>query len=140
MRVVLDTNVCISGVITPLGPPGQTLDRWQRGRFTLCLSPATLGEIDDVLGRQEVARYFRRPPAWIAGFTASLRQHVLFVEPAPVDVVRDDPPDNLVLGTAVAAFADYVVSGDRHLLALGTYRGIPIVPPRRFLDLLERTA
>jgi putative PIN family toxin of toxin-antitoxin system len=140
MRVVLDTNVCVSGIITPTGPPGRILDLWRQGRFTLCFSAATLAEIDDVLGREEVARYFRRPPAWIAEFTVDLRQHALVVEPAPVNTIDEDPPDNLVLGTAVAAFADSLVSGDRHLLALGSYRGIPIVPRRRFLDLLERTA
>lgn len=52
-------------------------------------------------------------------------------------VVPDDPEDDVVVATAVAARADYLVTGDRrHLLPLGSYQGIRVVTPRQFLDLL----
>ena len=53
--------------------------------------------------------------------------------------VPDDPKDDMVVATAVAAKADYLVTGDRrHLLPIGSYEGIQIVTPRQFLDLLHR--
>ncbi|MGH9350638.1 MAG: putative toxin-antitoxin system toxin component, PIN family, partial [Terriglobia bacterium] len=54
-----------------------------------------------------------------------------------LDVVKDDPDDNRVLECAWAGRADYVVSGDRHLLGLASYEGIPIITVRRFLEEAE---
>jgi uncharacterized protein len=54
-----------------------------------------------------------------------------------LEVVRDDPDDNRVLECAVTGRADYVVSGDRHLLRIGAYEGIPILTVRQFMDAVE---
>ena len=137
MRVVLDTHVFVSGLITPTSPPGRILDHWQASPWELLLSEATMAELSAVLGRPEVAKYFRRSPEWIGEFLARTRERAVFVEPAVVRVILADPPDDLILGTTVAGAADYLVSGNAHLLDLGRFRGIPIVTPRQFLDVLD---
>jgi uncharacterized protein len=138
MRVVLDTNVYLSALITPEGPSGSILHAWRDQRRFVPILSATLDELEEVLARPKFAPLLRRSPQWIAGFRQELRNAAAFVEPAPVDAIPRDPPDNLILGAAVAGAADYLVSGNAHLLDLGRFRGIPIVTPRQFLDLLER--
>jgi putative PIN family toxin of toxin-antitoxin system len=140
MKAVLDTNVYVSGLISPTSPPDRILDDFRSRRFTACFSSPTLAEFDDVLSRPEVTRYFRRSSTWMAEFRGDLRRFALTVEVAVVAAVPEDPPDNLILGTAVAASADYIVSGDNHLLALGSYQGIPILTPRQFLFVLDQVS
>lgn len=54
-----------------------------------------------------------------------------------VRVIHEDPSDDFVLSAAIETSADYIVTGDRHLLVLGSYRSIGIVPPAQFLNILE---
>jgi predicted nucleic acid-binding protein len=54
-----------------------------------------------------------------------------------LEVVKDDSDDNRVLECAVAAKANYIISGDKHLLDLGEYRGIEVLPPAGFIVLLS---
>jgi len=54
-------------------------------------------------------------------------------------IIKDDPDDDRVLECAVAGHADYIVSGDRHLLKLGSYDSIPILTVRQFLDTIQPT-
>jgi putative PIN family toxin of toxin-antitoxin system len=140
IRAVLDTSVLISALIGPNGPPGAVLDAAERGVFALCLSPAILAETLDVLTRDGkfLARY-RIDGARAAGFCDGLLQTAELVTELPdlTGAVALDPKDDVIVATAVAAKADYLVTGDRrHLLPLGTYEGIRIVEPRAFLNQL----
>lgn len=76
----------------------------------------------------------------VARFCNVLLAAAEFVTDLPaLDVVPNDPKDNMVVATAVATAADYLVTGDRrHLLPIGSYEGIQVVTPRHFLDLLHR--
>lgn len=140
MRVVLDTNVYLSALISPAGPPAQIVELWLSGRFEAVSSDAIEAKVLEGLRRERIRRYIRRSPEWIRRFLHALRQATLRVESAIVDVIPQDPPDNLVIGTAIAAAIDYLVSGNSHLLDLGNYEGIQIVTPRRFLDILKMDA
>jgi uncharacterized protein len=132
-RVVLDTNVYISAILFG-GPPAALLAMARAGAIELMVSPAILDEVAGVLCSK-------------FGFTAAHATEVLreirslahVVRPGVrLAVVREDEPDNRILECAVAAGAAYVGSGDRrHLLALGTYAGIPILPPARLLQALR---
>jgi uncharacterized protein len=130
---VLDTNVVISSLLFR-GPLSAIHAAWTSKRFVLLLSRQVLGEDARVL----VFPKFRLSEADIAGL---IRNELLqFAEPVEVvsrvDAVRADPDDNRFLELAVDGNADLVVSGDRHLLDLGTWRDIPILSSRGFLERL----
>ncbi|MEJ8846251.1 putative toxin-antitoxin system toxin component, PIN family [Variovorax rhizosphaerae] len=136
MRFVIDTNLIVSGVISP-GLPRQLLDAARAGEFELCISEALLVELQRVLGRTKFAdRLAGRTPESI---TADLRLLAIVVTPASVPrVVPTDPDDDQVLAAALAGAADLIASGDRRdLLPLASYEGIPIVSAREAWDRLS---
>lgn len=116
------------------GPPHAILERAVAGAWLLFVTPSLLAELQRTLTRPKfdsVVRASRRTPAQLV--TAYARQtRVIRSMPIP-PVIVDDPDDDAVLACAVAARARTVVSGDRHLLALGAYRGIRILTPAAFL-------
>jgi putative PIN family toxin of toxin-antitoxin system len=136
MKAVLDTNIYVSALLKPAGQAGQILERWRDGTFDLVLSEAILTELADVYTRARFRRVVARSPAWLTTLVTDLRQIAVLVEPAPVQAVPDDPDDDVIVGTALAAAAAAIVTGDAHLLALRGYRGIAILTPRSFLEML----
>ena len=121
------------------GAPHRILEAARAGQIILYTSPLLLAELEDVLARSKFAeRQMRaqvtaRELVW--GYAALTR----LVEPQPIDpVILEDPDDDAVLACAVAAQAEVVVSGDRHLLALDHYRDIPIVSAGDLLNRLSR--
>ena len=127
--VVADTNVYISA-FNFAGPPRE-LFHLARGRlFALAISPPNYREMERVL-----AGKFGWPNGDIREVRRLMRGFVSLVEPdVSIDVVTEDPTDNRILECAVAARADFVVTGDGHLLTLSRYEGIPIITPARFLQ------
>ncbi len=140
MRGVLDTNVYVSALIKPAGLAGQILDRWQAGQFEIVLAEAILVELHDVRSRLRRRQAVVRSPEWIAALLVDLRRSAILVEPEPVRAVPDDPDDDVIVGVALAAGADAIITGDAHLLGLRSYRGIPILTPRGFLEALHAGA
>lgn len=129
MRVVLDTNTLVSGVISPGGPPRRLLDGVRAQAFELCSSATLLAELLDVLSRDKFAQRLSAANASAQGVVAELRRLACMVAPLTVPrVVEHDADDDHVLACALAGQVDMIVSGDRHLLSLGGhYQGIPIV-------------
>ncbi|MFN9677622.1 MAG: putative toxin-antitoxin system toxin component, PIN family [Betaproteobacteria bacterium] len=138
MRIVLDTNTIVSGVIGT-GPPRQLVDAAKRGDFELAISPVLLAELLDVLGRTKFAARLAQAGLTPAGIVGDLRALAIVVTPATVPrVVARDPDDDQVLACAVSSNADLIVSGDkRDLLPLQNYLGIPIITAR---EAVERIA
>ncbi|MBX7247042.1 MAG: putative toxin-antitoxin system toxin component, PIN family [Candidatus Sumerlaeaceae bacterium] len=138
ITAVLDTNVVVSSLLQPSGVPGMIVAQWKSGAFTVALSDLLLEEIADVLQRPVLRRTAKITLEQIAEFVQLLREtSILANEPLKiVPVVTKDPDDDIVLATAVATNADVIVSGDKHLTDLTKYKGIPIVTPREFLELL----
>jgi uncharacterized protein len=140
-KAVLDSSVLVSAFLTPQGAPGRVLDAAERGVFVVCLSPEILTEMHHVLVREPKlkARYGygkEHVEALCEGLVAIAE--LVGGLPELAGAVPLDPKDDMVVATAVAAGADYLINGDRwHLLALGQYEGIRIITPRRFLDPLE---
>lgn len=129
IRVVADTNVYVSALMFG-GLPGTFLDLALVGSFALVASAALLDELDEKLRFK-----FGVSPEDAAAIRTKLESVAQMVKPDLVlDVVKDDPDDNRVLECAWAGRADYVVSGDRHLLGLASYEGILIITVRRFLE------
>ena len=132
VRVVADTNVFISALMFG-GLPGSFLDLAFLRSFLLLTSPALLDELDEKLRLR-----FGLSPEDADLVRARLQSSALVVKPAMIlDVIKDDPDDNRVLECALAGEADYMVSGDRHLLKFGSYEGIPILTVRQFMDAVE---
>lgn len=137
MRAVLDTNVIVSAVLSSAGPPDSILRAWRGGSFHLVTSAPLLLELADVLARPHI----RRRTGFSAAETAELVQMIadsaMVVEPTEaIDAVPGDAADNRLLEAAVAARADFIVSGDKRVLELESFRESAIVTPARFLALL----
>jgi putative PIN family toxin of toxin-antitoxin system len=140
MRAVLDTNVVVSAVLSAGSPPDSILQAWRRGAFELATTTPLLRELETVLKRGHIAGRLGWPSWERRAFVDDLRENSTLVVPEKrLQVIRADPSDNRILEAAAAAQADYVVSGDRHLLDLKTYEGIQIVTPARFVAILATT-
>ncbi len=126
MRIVLDTNILVSALISRDGPPGQVLADVKRGRLRLVTSTEQIAELRRVLHRPHLRRYI--PLAAADDLLRNVEAVGEVVTDLPDLDVSPDPDDNLILAAAVAGRADLVVSGDKkHMLALGEVEGIPIV-------------
>jgi putative PIN family toxin of toxin-antitoxin system len=137
MRVVVDTNVVVSHDLTPAARAARVRLAWQARRFDLITSGPIPAEIERVLAYPHPRARHRMDRAEIARVIENVRDLAILIEPADeAHAVRDDPDDNTFVARALAGGADVIVSGDRHLLALGEYAGIPILAPATFLLLL----
>jgi uncharacterized protein len=132
IKAVLDTNVFISGVFWK-GPPFEVPRAWQEERFRLAISLPIFQEYRRALA--ELTRV-RAVPV-LTSVLRIIELHSEMVEPVSfAKPVCSDPDDDKFLEAAIAASADYVVSGDKALLNLKSHFGIEIVRPARFLKLL----
>ena len=136
MRAVLDTNVLVSAFARPRGRVALLWRAAQARRYRLLLSPVIVREVARVLREDffwEESRIIRR-------LKQLSKKGEIVIPRMTIEVIHDDPADNHILECAVASHADVIVSGDRHLLRLKSYEGIPIVRPidfRRTLGLKE---
>jgi uncharacterized protein len=134
MRVVLDTNIFISAVMG--GRLGIIIDEWRAGKFKLIVTDAIAREYLEVINRPK----FNIPMDEIIAATDYLLRIAEFVMPEEeILVIVADPTDNKFIEAAVAGRVDYIVSGDGHLLELGSFREIPIITARDFIDLIEKS-
>lgn len=140
MRLTLDTNILVSAFVAKQGHSATILElALTLVDIELILSDPILDEFQDVLGRDEVRSRFAYTEQQVRQAVEGLRASAKLVSPsAKVSVVKEDPKDNVILSTALSGKADYIVSGDKHLLDLGKYRGIRIVNPRGFVQVLSK--
>lgn len=140
MRVVLDTNTLVSALLSPHGPPRRLLDDARAQVFELCSSLVLVAELLDVVSREKFAQRLAAAGLTPLGIVGEIRRLATMATPTDVPrVVADDADDDHVLACALAAQADLIVSGDKHLLNLGgQYQGIPIVTPAQALQLIGR--
>ena len=131
MRVVVDTNVFASSFLSPGGSPRKDIDLWKTGEVILCLCPEIIEEYIIVLSRlglegsPELAElmglFKQKPNILFTTITGDLR------------AVPDDPGDDKFVECALRSNAGYIISGDRHLLGIQSFRDIEIVRPAAFL-------
>lgn len=137
LRVVLDSSVLVSAFLTEGGTTAALLDHYRRGAFALCCSPWIVGEVERALLRPRNIGRYRYTAEDVREFLDGLARSAQFFRDAPqVPVVTRDPSDDQVIACALAAEADYLVTGDDDMLVLGEHEGIRIVTPRAFLELL----
>lgn len=132
MRVVLDTNVLISALISPSGPANRVYESWRAGDFDLVSCDEQLTELRRVT-RRPMMRDLVRPAE--AGRLVNLVRHLaIMADPLPKMNASPDPWDNFLLAAALAGRADYLVTGDKAgLLALGRIGQARIVTVRQFI-------
>jgi hypothetical protein len=132
LKVVLDTNVLISAILFG-GKPRQILEKAIRGEIRLCLSEPILEELKGVLQRSK----FDYSPEMIQFILTELTGIADVVNPSEmIDLVLEDPDDNRILECAVEAGANYIITGDIHLLKLSKYRNIGVLNAAAFLETL----
>lgn len=137
-RVILDSNVFVSGLIKPTGTVGAIVDALRNDRFLFLYSPATLEELVDVLARPWLEeKYGIRSPD-IEAFLKILLLRGEQVSPTREIRKCRDPKDDKFLELAVAGRADVLVSGDGDLQALDPFEGVRILSPAAFLERLSR--
>lgn len=135
LRVVVDTNVFVSGIINPSGPPGKILQALRRRQFMLISSPSINEEILEVLSRPRLQKYGLQDSLFDIGVIL-YTQAELIQEKTKLQVSAD-PDDDKFLAAAIDGKAQYVVTGDKSdLLSLGEYQYIPIISCRAFLRVL----
>ena len=139
LRVVLDTNVIISGLISPKGHPAGILKALKAGRFILVTSQAFNEEVMEVMDRPRLRdKYGLADHMFDIAFILWGQAEVIAKLPA-VKVSRD-PDDDKFLATAAGGLAHYLVTGDiKDLLGIGEYQGTRIVSPDQFLTILHPT-
>lgn len=139
LRVVLDANIFVSALIRPQGPPGQILTRFVNDQvFQLVVSPSIVDELRRCLRYPKIRRYLALTPddvdRWVNAITL-LADSVMSGK--QLHVVLDDPDDDQYLIAAIEGRAQFLVTGDAHLLNIRQYEGVRIVTAKAFLPYIE---
>lgn len=137
MRVILDTSVIVSGLISPHSPPAQIVSLWQQGTIQLLYSAEIFAELQDVLHRQWLQQRLAHRPNRISDFLTSvvILGEIVSGEFDVSGQVRD-PNDEMFLTCAALGSADYLISGDKDLFTLGNFGSTQIVSPADFLSVM----
>ena len=130
MRIILDTNVFISGIFFS-GPPSQILKEWQTKSFQIALSEEIFSEYQRVADELS----YNYPQVDIAPIIELVTVHGQLIDTKGIDIsICEDPDDDKFIECAIAGKCDIIVSGDKHLLKLSGYKGIKILTPREFVE------
>jgi uncharacterized protein len=132
LRLVIDINILISSFFG--GNPKKVIDLWRKGSAVLCLTEQILEEYLRVIVRLPIA------PETKNRLVAILQEkrNIEMVNPSlHYTAIPGDPEDDKFIDCAVEAEADYIISGDAHLLQVKAFRGIPIYSPKEFLQIVK---
>ncbi len=128
MRVVLDTNVFVSGIHWS-GVSKKILYAWRTKQFLLVASFPIIEEISKTLTNFRIPL----PAEDILEWERIIVQNAILVEPSEkFDIVKEDPDDNKFIEAAVAGNAEYIITQDKHLLKIKEFKGIKIITPKEF--------
>jgi putative PIN family toxin of toxin-antitoxin system len=137
VRVVIDTNVLLSGLLWP-GKPHRLIEQVRAGALILVSSPALLAELAEVIARPKFKSALARSSTDPELMLAQMRLLAEITAPPPLpEPVSRDSDDDVVLALATAARPDLIITGDQDLLVLGAYAGIPIVSAAEAIDLIS---
>lgn len=137
MRLVLDTNILLSALMSSGTPPALLYSAWQRGAFTLVSCESHVEELREVSRREHIRT--RILPMEVGRMVNTIRALAVMVEKLPFVDASPDPYDNYLLSLAVAGNADLLVTGDkRDLLALKHHGSTVIVSARDAVSRLQK--
>ncbi len=140
LKVVLDTNIFVSSLLSKAGRPAMVIDSWRSGNYLLVTSHSIISEIKRVLEAPNIRKKYSLGHDQIKKLIVLLEKDSLVVPglSTVAGAIPKDPTDEMFLAAALDAKADLIVSGDRHLLDLGKYKDIPILNVQQFLGHLEK--
>ena len=136
LRVVLDSNVILSGLMSPKGTTGRIIQAWKDNRLTLLICDAQLDEIKRVLAYPKIQKRLNWSTEKINLFVKLIAYRSEYVDITGIKAhVPQDKDDEMLLATLIAAKADYLVSGDSDLLVLR--EDYAIITPAQFLEFAD---
>lgn len=138
IRAVIDTNILVSGSIKRGSPPARVLQAWRKGRFILVTSESILNEVSRVLNYRKIkAKYYLKKKDIEELLFALYLGSDLTPDRLKVQVITQDPEDNKFISCALEGHADYIVTGDEHLLKIKEHKGIKMVTAHEFLKAIK---
>lgn len=139
LRVVVDTNVFVRSLLSRKGTSSKVVDEWRAGKCLLVTAPSIISEIRRVLTTPRIRKKYRIGEEEIEQLIDLLKKVAVVIPGSPgvKGVTPRDPEDDKFLAFAIEAGADFIVSGDRHLLGLGEHRGIPTNTLQEFMKKLS---
>jgi uncharacterized protein len=139
IKAVLDTNIIVSGIVSPKGSPRKLLELAKKEIFKVVTSILINREILEVLHRNNIYTKYGLNEAIIDDIASFLYEGTILAEDSyEITKIKKDPEDDKFINCAVEGEADYIVSGDKHLLDLKHYSGIQIVNATSFLRILQK--
>jgi putative PIN family toxin of toxin-antitoxin system len=137
VRLVVDTNILISALLSGTSLPAHLIVLWREGRFELLTSAEQLDELMRVTRYQKIRE--RLAPALAGRLINEIRDLAVLLTELSAVTASPDPNDNYLLAMAASGSADFLVTGDKHdLLALGLFEGTKITTVRDFLVMHRR--
>ena len=136
MRLVLDTNVLLSALLSPDSPPAAILDLWRDRKVSVVTAAEQIEEIARVTRYPKIRS--RLSPSLAGRLVNRLRDVAVVIERLPATDSSPDPDDNYLLAIVEAGRADFLVTGDKLLLGLKQHRSCRIVTPASLLKLLAQ--
>ena len=138
LRIVLDTNIYVGGLILSRGTPYEILEAWRAQQIILIASESIIAEIERVLRYPRIRDRYHIVETDIARLTTSLRADAIIVPDSDLaNGVSPDPDDDKFLACAAVAQADVIVTGDPDFLILERYEKTVILKPHEFLNQLQ---
>lgn len=138
MRAILDANILLSALLSPLGAPAKILEAWERKLFALVACEELVAELRDVAARPFFRAKLRAGVAEVLAI--SIQDLSAFCEDLPSGPVAPDPKDSYLLALGEAGQAEFLVTGDKELLALGSHKTTKIISARDFAAMFDLTS
>ena len=138
VKAVIDTNVLVSGLFAEAGAVAELMDLWIDERFEIVTSEDILSELYRVLHKPAIQEHFKPSEDDITEHINLLREKASITSGRYRTArIKKDPTDDKFLACGLETGADYIVSGDRHLLEIKSYQGIQIVNARTFVKKMK---
>lgn len=137
MRLAVDTGVLVSGTLWR-NNTSRLVDALLDGTATLCISTTLLAEFEEVIQREKFRARLAQTGHTAGEMISRLRKAAVVVDPTPIAVPANlrDPDDVHVLACAIASACNAIVAGDKDLLAMKSFAGVPILTVRQALEML----